>query len=406
MLQLNLNTNETERIVMEQINNILIVDDEPINLEILELSLSELKDVEIISALNGFKALFYIKNRPIDLIILDLSMPEIDGLEILKILKADEAFRYIPVIVVTGKSEDRYKALGLGAEDFLSKPIDVVELRFKVNNLLKLKKFNDLQQFFNQRLEEEVAKKEKQLRKFAQVEQELQLAHEIQQRLIPKSYPSCNELDIYGSCVSASQVGGDYLDVFSSESGKYTIFIIADVSGHGFASALVSMQFRSLARMELIKGAEDLGKEIEQINSVFSNDNQDGSMFITALFLRYNHETGIMESVNAGHFDPLGTPSLEHSSNTKGIPLGIQAGMSYGVVSAPFKKDDALFLYTDGIIECENRDGIMYGNRFIGLYNYILPFDAKAQIEVVLEAFYEFIDEQTDDVTLLSIKGI
>jgi len=406
MLQLNLNINETKRIVMEQISNILIVDDEQINLEILELSLSELEDVEIIPALSGFKALYYIKNRPIDLILLDLSMPEIDGLEILKILKEDKDFQYIPVIVVTGKSEDRYKALGLGAEDFLSKPIDVVELRFKVNNLLKLKKFNDLQLFFNQRLEEEVAKKEKQLRKFAQVEQELQLAHEIQQRLIPKSYPSCSELDIYGSCVSASQVGGDYLDVFSSECGKYTIFIIADVSGHGFASALVSMQFRSLARMELIKGADDLGKEIEQINSVFSNDNQDGSMFITALFLRYNHETGVMESSNAGHFDPLGTPSLEHSSATKGIPLGIQAGMSYGVVSAPFKRGDALFLYTDGIIECENKDGVMYGNRFVGLYDCLLPFDAKAQIEVVLEAFHEFIDEQTDDVTLLSIKAI
>ncbi|HHD80645.1 MAG TPA: fused response regulator/phosphatase [Campylobacterales bacterium] len=391
---------------MEEISNILIVDDEPINLEILELSLNELENIKIIPALSGFKALYYIKNRPIDLIILDLSMPKIDGLEVLKILKADKAFCYIPVIVVTGKSEDRYKALGLGAEDFLSKPIDVVELRFKVNNLLKLKKFNDLQQFFNQRLEEEVTKKEKQLRKFAKLEQELQLAHEIQQRLIPKSYPSCNELDIYGSCVSASQVGGDYLDVFSSECGKYTIFIIADVSGHGFASALVSMQFRSLARMELIKGADDLGKEIAQINSVFSNDNQDGSMFITALFLRYNHENGVMESANAGHYDPLGTPSLEHDATTKGIPLGIQAGMSYGVVSAPFKRGDSLFLYTDGIIECENREGIMYGNRVIELYDCLIPFDAKAQIEVILESFHEFIDEQTDDVTLLSIKAI
>jgi len=406
MIQLNLNIKERKRIVMEQISNILIVDDEPINLEILELSLKQLENIEIISALSGHKALEYIKNRPIDLILLDLSMPELDGLEVLKILKEDKDFQYIPVIVVTGKSEDRYEALRLGAEDFLSKPIDVVELGFKVNNLLKLKKFNDLQLFFNQRLEEEVAKKEKQLKKFAQVEQELQLAHEIQQRLIPKSYPTCSELDIYGSCVSASQVGGDYLDVFNSECGKYTIFIIADVSGHGFASALVSMQFRSLARMELIKGADDLGKDIEQINSVFSNDNQDGSMFITALFLRYNHETGVMESCNAGHYDPLGTPSLEHSAETKGIPLGIQAGMSYGVVSAPFKRGDGLFLYTDGIIECENRDGVMYGNRIMGLYDCLLPFDAKAQIEVVLEAFHEFIDEQTDDVTLLSIKAI
>ena len=75
---------------MTNLNHILIVDDEPLNLEILELTLSELEDVEIISTLNGFKTINYVNNHPIDLIILDLSMPEIDGLEVLKILKSDE----------------------------------------------------------------------------------------------------------------------------------------------------------------------------------------------------------------------------------------------------------------------------------------------------------------------------
>ncbi|CAA6816526.1 MAG: Serine phosphatase RsbU, regulator of sigma subunit [uncultured Sulfurovum sp.] len=390
---------------MNIINNILIVDDEPLNLEILELSLEELDNISIISALNGFKALEQVKKNTVDLIILDLSMPEMDGLEVLSILKEDEVLRYIPVIVVTAKTEDRYKALEMGAEDFLSKPIDVVELRFKVNNLLKLKKFNDLQQHFNQRLEEEVTKKEQQLKQFAQVEQELQLAREIQQHLIPKSYPSTEVLDVYGSCVSASEVGGDYLDVFRTEDDKHTVFIMADVSGHGFASALVSMQFRSLARMELMKGSEAFGKEIERINTVFSNDNQEGSMFITALFLRLNHETNIMESVNAGHFDPLGQPQLIHTASTKGIPLGIQGDLPYGVVSAPFKAGDSLLLYTDGIIECENDNNEMYGNRFNAQYTMLQSFDPKTQIEILLEAFHEFIAMQTDDVTILSIQA-
>ncbi|HIP20581.1 MAG TPA: response regulator [Sulfurimonas sp.] len=390
---------------MTNINHILIVDDEPLNLEILELSLCELEDIEIISALNGFKALNYVKTRPIDLIILDLSIPELDGLEVLKILKSDEKFRYIPVIVATAKTEERYQALKLGAEDFLLKPIDVVELRFKVNNLLKLKKFNDLQQHFNQRLEEEVSKKEKQLKEFAQVEQELELAREIQQRLIPKTYPNCEEFSVYGSCISASKVGGDYLDVFKTASEKYTVFIMADVSGHGFASALVSMQFRSLARMEFMKGSDDFGKEVERINTVFSDDNLEGSMFITALFLRYNHETGIIESVNAGHFDPLNRPEFAHSGKTKGIPIGIQSGLPYGVISAPFKSGDNLFLYTDGIIECENENGVMYGNRLDGIYDVTQHYDAKTQIDVILEAFHAFIDVQNDDVTVLVIQA-
>jgi len=333
-------------------------------------------------------------------------MPEMGGLEVLEILKDDKPLKYIPVIVVTAKTEDRYRALEMGAEDFLSKPIDVIELRFKVNNLLKLKKFNDLQKFFNERLEEEITKKEKQLKEFAKIEQELQLAREIQQRLIPKSYPQNSQLDVYGSCVSASEVGGDYLDVFQTDSKEYTVFIIADVSGHGFASALISMQFRSLARIELMKGSDDFGAEVERINTVFSNDNQDSSIFITALFLRFHHKTSTLESVNAGHFDPLGEPSLKHTEETKGIPIGIQADSSYGVVWAPFNSGDAIFLYTDGIIECENIDGVMYGNRIVGLYDCLQPFKAKDQIEVILEAFHEFIYEQTDDVTILAIKAL
>ncbi len=64
------------------------------------------------------------------------------------------------------------------------------------------------------------------------------------------------------------------------------------------------------------------GAEVERVNRVFSNDNEDSNMFITALFLRFHHRTSTMESVNAGHYDPLGLDSVSHSEETKGIPLG------------------------------------------------------------------------------------
>ncbi len=391
---------------MKKINNILIVNNEPINLALLDLSLKELNNINIISAFDSYQALEYLKKKSIDLIIVDLSMPELGGLDFLSILKRDKPIKYIPVIVITSETEERYKALEIGAEDFLSKPLDVVELKFKVTNLLRLKKFNDLLKYFNERLEEEVTNKEKELKKFVQIEQELLLAREIQQRLIPKSYPESNQLDIYGSCVSASEVGGDYLDVFQTDSKEYTVFIIADVSGHGFASALISMQFRSLARIELMKGSDDFGAEVERVNTVFSNDNRDGNMFITALFLRFHHKTSTIESVNAGHYDPLGEPQLIHTEETKGLPIGVMPDTPYGVVWSPFISGNALFLYTDGIIECENIHGEMYGNKIVGLYECIQPFRAKKQIEFILEAFHEFIYEQNDDVTILAIKAI
>ncbi|MBU1667681.1 SpoIIE family protein phosphatase [bacterium] len=384
-------------------NRILIVDDEPFNLDLLEISLEDLENSEIIRAMDGFKVLKTVSEIQIDLIILDISMPELDGIEVLKQLKKDNNYRYIPVIVVTSKTEDRYRALEHGAEDFLSKPIDIVELRFRVNNLLKLKKFNDLQQSFNQRLEEEIEKKEHMLRNLAHVEQELELARDIQQSLVPKTYPNTPGLDVFGSCTPAFEVGGDYFDVFKTECGEHTIFIMSDVSGHGFASALVSMQFRTLARAALIDSTKSLSSIVEGINNVFSNENESGSMFITALFLRYCHKTQTMEFVNAGHHDPIGLKDMTYAA---GIPLGIQAHMPFPVTSVPFYQDQSLLLYTDGIIEEENEEGEMYGDRIYTLHDNIKLLDAKSQTKLIIKTYNDFIKKQNDDVTVLIIKAI
>lgn len=384
-------------------NTILIVDDKSFNLDLLEMALTGEENIKTIRADNGFTALKKVREHKIDLIILDISMPELNGLDVLKELKEDEKLRYIPVIMVTAKDEERHQSLELGAEDFLIKPIDILELRFRVTNLLKLKKFNDLQQFFNQRLEEEVAKKEQQLNKFAKIEQELELAREIQQRLVPKSYPQDIGLDIYGVCLQASKVGGDYFDVFNTEDGEHTIFIMADVSGHGFASALVSMQFRALARAEFGSSQNTLDTCVEHLNTLFSRDNEEGAMFITAIFLRFNHKTRMMESVNAGHFDPIGQPQMKHNG---GIPLGIQAGMPYQVLNTPFNKGGYLLLYTDGMVEGVNKEGQMYGDAFYAHYEQVKTLDAKDQIEAILGSFHDYVASQSDDVTLLAIKAL
>jgi len=386
-----------------ELNKILIVDDENFNLDLLEIALTELKNSEIIRATNGFQVLQQVYTTDIDLIILDISMPKLNGMDVVKKLKSTEETSYIPIIVVTSKTEDRYKALEVGAEEFLSKPIDIVELRFRVNNLLRLKKYTDLQVRFNQRLEEEVSKKENLLRNLAHVEQELELAREIQQSLVPKVYPESKVLDVYGRCTPAFEVGGDYFDVFVTENGNYTVFVISDVSGHGFASALISMQFRTLIRSKLYKEMKTFSQRIEEINNVMSLDNEEGSMFITGLFLRYCHKTQIMEFVNAGHHNPIGLQEMQY---TKSIPIGIQEDIAYKSCSIEFKKGMQLLLYTDGIIEEENSEHEMYGNRIYTLYEAIQGETAREQTKLILESFHNFIERQKDDVTILIIKAI
>ena len=388
---------------MKEKNTLLIVDDEIFNLELIELSLTDVETLDIIRAMDGKAALQQVGIADVDLIILDISMPEMNGLEVLSILKQDEKKRYIPIIMLTSKTEDKHKALELGAEDFILKPVDPLELRYKVNNLLKLKKFNDLQQFFNLRLEEEISKKEKQLSSLWAIQKELSIAKDVQSSLIPTSFPENNGLEIDGQCIQASEVGGDYFDVFLTECEKYTIIVMADISGHGIASSLLAMKLRTMVRSTLDRADKPLSEQIAHINHIFTEENNSSGLFATVLFFRYEHTSGILESINAGHHNPLGNITLTHGN---GIPLGVSEFFPYDTLTTTLKVGDTLTLFTDGILECFGENEIMYEKTFMNNYAETLQHSPKEQNAVLLKDFYDFIDHQDDDVTILTMKKI
>jgi len=137
--------------------NILAVDDEPANLNLIELSFKGYDSITIIKAYNGKEALDILGiNKDIDVILLDVAMPVMDGLETLEILKSNEEFKNIPVIIVTGNYEDRLKALKSGANDFIEKPYSIDELKLRTLNNAQVKKYNDLLKNMNHILEEKV----------------------------------------------------------------------------------------------------------------------------------------------------------------------------------------------------------------------------------------------------------
>jgi len=120
---------------------------------------------EVILARDGEKALEKVREASPDLILLDVIMPKMDGFEVIKKLKESEDTRVIPVVMVTAlrEIENRVKALEAGADDFLSKPVDKVELRARVNSLIKVKAYNDHMRDYQKKLETEVERKTKQL---------------------------------------------------------------------------------------------------------------------------------------------------------------------------------------------------------------------------------------------------
>jgi len=123
---------------------ILIVDDEPFNVDYLQQELGDL-GYETISAANGQEALEKVAAEAPDLILLDVMMPVMDGFTACRILKGNEATQLIPVIIMTvlRETEDRIKGIEAGADDFLSKPVDQRELVARIQTAVKLKQAVD-----------------------------------------------------------------------------------------------------------------------------------------------------------------------------------------------------------------------------------------------------------------------
>ena len=143
---------------------ILVVDDQVQNIELLEAHLVP-HGYEIIRAVNGEDALDKLSGNQIDLILLDIMMPGMDGFEVTRRVRQSKKNHLLPVILVTAlwETEDRIKGIEAGCDDFISKPIDKLELLARIRSLLKVKDYNDLMLNYRTELESEVTARTAQL---------------------------------------------------------------------------------------------------------------------------------------------------------------------------------------------------------------------------------------------------
>ena len=120
-------------------HRILIVEDSPTMRQLLVFALRRLKDVDIVEAQDGMDGLRKVSSDHFDLALIDINMPVMDGLKLISLIRGDEALKEIPIVVITteGANEDRRRAIELGANEYLCKPIQANQVLSVVKGLLK-----------------------------------------------------------------------------------------------------------------------------------------------------------------------------------------------------------------------------------------------------------------------------
>jgi cyclic di-GMP phosphodiesterase len=123
---------------------VLAVDDRPTNLELVQAYLTPV-ECDVVTATSGSEALNLISYRPVDMVLLDVMMPDLDGFEVCARIKSNPSTRLLPVVLLTALNQvgDRVHALEVGADDFIAKPVDRIELVARVRSLIRLKALYD-----------------------------------------------------------------------------------------------------------------------------------------------------------------------------------------------------------------------------------------------------------------------
>ena len=235
---------------------------------------------------------------------------------------------------------------------------------------------------------------------------ELRIASNIQNGMLPKTfppYPDLDELALYGTLMSAKEVGGDLYDFSVRDYKAY--FCVGDVSGKGVPASLVMAVTRSLFRSVSAR-IEDPSQIMAQMNNAMSEMNES-SMFVTLFIGVLDLHTGQLTYSNAGHCAPvlLGekpTP-VEMDAN---IPLGIMADWQYTSQSVTLKPGQTLFVYTDGLTEAENNLHEQFGEERMMKALAKSETAPRPLIENVIKEVHNFVGqaEQSDDLTILAVQ--
>jgi sigma-B regulation protein RsbU (phosphoserine phosphatase) len=288
-------------------------------------------------------ALQTVQEKQPALLLLDFDMPGLNGAEVLKRLRSDEdpAVAQIPAIMLTahGSEESEVSCLQAGADDFVTKPINVAVLRARIETQLRLRSMRRQLERQNEELEQWRHN----------LERDLAAARLTQQSLIPQKPPALPGWEVATCYRPVIQVGGDIYGWLRMKDGRI-LFWIADGTGHGAAAALLT----TLAKLLFHHGSAEQdtpASVMEAVNHDFRSIFGARS-FMTAMCVAVNPITGRASVVGAGHPPLL---IARRSGTTETIasvapPLGLVEHPEFAETLVDLKPGDTFLLYTDGLL--------------------------------------------------------
>jgi sigma-B regulation protein RsbU (phosphoserine phosphatase) len=241
------------------------------------------------------------------------------------------------------------------------------------------------------------------------MESELQLARDIQQSIIPHTFPpfpDIREFDIFGKMIPAKEVAGDFYDYFFIQPDRLGI-MIGDVSGKGVPAALFMFMARALIRVYGMEGGGP-AQTLFKTNRMLAANN-DASMFVTVIYAEYDLCTGKMIMANGGHNPPLhytgeGTGFLDLPSDPI---LGYLPESEYHEWPLPMTRGDMLLFYTDGVTEAQTAAGLIFGEDRLAAWNGGQEDrDPERMCHSLLRDVEAFAQgaPQFDDITMLAFR--
>ena len=237
------------------------------------------------------------------------------------------------------------------------------------------------------------------------IEQELQVARQIQQELLPESVPKLEGWQIATYYGPAREVGGDFFDFVELSSGHLGL-IVGDATGHGMPAALVMATTRGMLR-GVVQSLESPGEVLARVNEALVADIPP-STFVTCFYGILDPESGRLLYANAGH----NLPCRRHNDQAdelraRGMPLGLMPGTGYEEKEAVLEAGDSILFYSDGLVEAHNPQREMFG--FPRLRRLVAEHAAGegSLVDILMDELRSFTGEgweQEDDITLVTLR--